>query len=82
MTSRRYGKYLRKLKSEELRINRAAVKAHSRRDGLWVIRNNDESLSAENLVLAYKQLMRVEDAWRTMKSSITICIAISYSHFM
>lgn len=72
MASRRYGKYLRKLKSGELRINRAAVKAHSRRDGLWVIRSNDETLSAEDLALAYKQLMRVEDAWRTMKSGLDL----------
>ena len=72
IASRRYGKYLRKLKSGELRINRAAVKAHAKRDGLWVIRSNDETLSAEDLALAYKQLMRVEEAWRTMKSGLDL----------
>jgi len=72
MASRRYGKYLRKLKNGELRINRAAIKAHAKRDGLWVIRSNDETLSAEDLALAYKQLMRVEEAWRTMKSGLDL----------
>ena len=72
IASRRYGKYLRKLKSGELRIDRAAVKAHAKRDGLWVIRSNDETLSAEDLALAYKQLMRVEEAWRTMKSGLDL----------
>lgn len=72
MASRRYGKYLRKLKSGELRINRAAVKAHAKRDGLWVIRSNDETLSSEDLALAYKQLMRVEEAWKTIKSGLDL----------
>jgi len=72
IASRRYGKYLRKLKSGELRIDRAAVKALAKRDGLWVIRTNDETLSAEDLALAYKQLMRVEEAWRTMKSGLDL----------
>ena len=72
IASRRYGKYLRKLRSGELRIDRAAVKAHAKRDGLWVIRSNDETLSAEDLALAYKQLMRVEEAWRTMKSGLDL----------
>ncbi len=29
-------------------------------------------LSAEDLALAYKQLMRVEEAWRTMKSGLML----------
>lgn len=61
--SRRYGKHLRKLKSGELRIDKSAIKRYAKRDGLWVIRSNDETLSAEDLALAYKQLMRVEEAW-------------------
>ena len=71
-SSRRYGKYLRKLKSGELRIDRAAIKKYAKRDGLWVIRSNDETLSAEDLALAYKQLMRVEEAWKTMKSGLML----------
>jgi len=43
-----------------------------RRDGMWVIHSNDDSLSPEDLALAYKQLIRVEEAWRTMKSTIKI----------
>jgi len=70
--SGRYGKYLRKLKNGELRIDRAAVKNHAKRDGLWVIRSNDDSLTSADLALAYKQLMRVEEAWRTMKSGLNL----------
>jgi transposase len=72
LSSRRYGRYLRALKDGRLRLNRAAIREAGKRDGLWVIRSNDESLSAEDLALAYKQLMRVEEAWKTMKSGLEI----------
>ena len=39
---------------------------------MWVIHSNDDDLSPEDLALAYKQLLRVEEAWRTMKSTIEI----------
>lgn len=72
MVSRRYGPYLRKLRSGMLRVDKGAIRGRARRDGLWVIRTNDEDLSAEDLALAYKQLMRVEEAWKTMKSGLRI----------
>jgi hypothetical protein len=31
---------------------------------------NDDSLTPEDLALGYKQLMRVEECWRTMKSGL------------
>jgi len=72
MSSRRYGPYLRRLKSGELRLSKRAIREKERRDGLWVIHTNDEELSAEDLALAYKQLVRVEETWKTMKSVIEI----------
>jgi len=72
LSSRRYGPYLRQLKSGELRINQGAIREREKRDGRWVIQSNDEELSAEDLALAYKQLMRAEDAWKTMKSMLEI----------
>ncbi|MFH1944837.1 MAG: hypothetical protein ABIJ35_02565 [Acidobacteriota bacterium] len=47
-----------------------AIREKVKRDGMWVIHSNDEELSAEDLALAYKQLVRVEDAWKTMKSAL------------
>jgi transposase len=72
MASRRYGPYLRKLKNGRLKVNKGAVRERERRDGLWVIRTNDEELSAEDLALAYKQLIRVEQTWKTMKSGLKV----------
>jgi IS4 transposase len=72
LSSGRFGPYLRTLKSGELRISLGAVRERAKKNGLWVIQSNDEELSAEDLALAYKQLMRVEQAWRTMKTTIRI----------
>jgi len=72
LSSRRYGPYLRCLKSGELRVSQSGIREREKRDGLWVIHTNDEELSAEDLALAYKQLVRVEESWKTMKSTIEI----------
>ncbi len=37
-----------------------------------MVTSNDDSLSPEDIALAYKQLLRVEDAWRTMKSGLRL----------
>jgi transposase len=71
-SSRRYGPYLRQLKTGGLRLNKKAIREKEKRDGLWVIHTNEEELSAEDLALAYKQLVRVEETWKTMKSTIEI----------
>lgn len=70
LASRRYGKYLRQLKSGALRLDRSRIKAEARLDGKWVIRTNDDTLTPEDLALGYKQLMRAEEAWRSMKSGL------------
>jgi hypothetical protein len=71
-TSRRYGKYLKMLDSGRLRIDKAAVGSAKKHDGRFVVHSNDDTLTAEDLALGYKQLMRVEQAWRTLKSGIKI----------
>lgn len=68
LSSRRYGKYLRLLKSGQPRIDRSAVKRAAKHDGKFVVHSNDDTLSAEDMALGYKQLMRVEQAWRDLKS--------------
>lgn len=70
--SRRHGRYLRQLKSGHLKIDKAAVRRAEKRDGRFVVHSNDDTLSPEDLALGYKQLMRVEQAWRTLKSSLKL----------
>jgi len=70
LASGRYGRYLRATPTGELRIDRAAVADAARYDGKWVVTSNDDTLSAEDLALGYKQLLRVEQCWRQLKSGI------------
>ena len=48
------------------------MKDAERYDGKWVITSNDDTLTAEDLALGYKQLLRVEACWRTLKSGLRI----------
>ncbi len=68
--SRRYGRYLRQTKGGLLRIDAAKRRAAEQLDGKFVVHSNDDSLSAADLALGYKQLQRVEEAWRTLKSGL------------
>ncbi len=70
LTKERYGRYLRQTPQGVLKIDRAAVAAEEKLDGKWVITSNDDTLTAEDLALGYKQLMRVEECWRVMKSGL------------
>ena len=70
--SGRYGRYLRLTKTGLLRIDRAKVKAAERLDGKFVVHSNDDTLQAEDMALGYKQLQRVEQAWRRLKSGLKL----------
>jgi hypothetical protein len=70
LNSARFGRYLRQTPTGLLRINRSAIKDAERYDGKWVITSNDDTLSAEDMALGYKQLMRVEACWRQLKSGL------------
>ena len=59
LASARYGRYLRH-GGGRLRIDRAAIQEAERYDGKWVVTSNDDTLTAEDLALGYKQLLRVE----------------------
>ena len=70
IASSRYGRYLRQTKSGGLRLDRSAIKEAERYDGKWVVTSNDDTLSVEDLALGYKQLLRVEQCWRQLKSGL------------
>ncbi len=70
--SRRYGRYLRLSKSGLLRIDAAKRRSEEQLDGKFVVQSNDDSLTPADLALGYKQLQRVEEAWRTLKSCLRL----------
>jgi transposase len=53
-------------------IDKAAIRAREHLDGKFVVHSNDDTLSAEDMALGYKQLQRVEEAWRTLKSGLRL----------
>ena len=68
-TSARYGRLLKET-PKGLAINRQAILELERFDGKFVVHSNDDSLTAEDMALGYKQQQRVEEAWRSMKSGL------------
>jgi len=69
-SSKRFGRYVRFTKTGKPTINRAAIREAERHAGKFVVHSNDDTLSAEDLALGYKQLMRVEQSWRMLKSGL------------
>ena len=70
LASSRFGRYLQRAKSGVLRIDYGVVREQAHYDGKWVVTSNDDTLTAEDLALGYKQLLRVEECWRAMKSGL------------
>lgn len=68
--SRRYGRYIKETGHGRLVLDRAAVARAERLDGKFVVHSNDDTLTAADMALGYKQLLRVEHAWRTLKSGL------------
>ena len=64
------GRYVKELKSGKLTIDRAKVKQAEKLDGKYLLSTSDRNLSAEDIASGYKQLLEVERAFRTLKSSL------------
>ncbi|WP_173297513.1 IS1634 family transposase [Thermanaeromonas sp. C210] len=67
-----YGRYLKTDKKGQPYVDMAKVKAEEKLDGKYLLRTSDDTLSAEDVALGYKQLLEVEDAFRTMKQSLEL----------
>ena len=63
-------RYLRRTPSGLLRIDRGAVTREAHLDGKWLLRTSDETLTADDLADAYKQLVHIERGWRDMKGAL------------
>ncbi len=72
LTSRRFGRYLKQLHTGRLKIDQQKIAAEEKRDGKYVLITNDETLTTEDVALGYKQLLRVEDCFRDLKSDIRL----------
>jgi transposase len=73
---RSMGRYVKELKSGKFKIDLAKVKQQEKLDGKYLLSTSDSHLSAKEIALGYKQLMEVERAFRTLKS--TLCLRPMY----
>ena len=67
LASRRFKRYLRVLKSGEVRIDRMAIRQAAKYDGKWVIETNDDTISLQDAACGYKGLMVIERCFRSLK---------------
>ncbi len=72
LAHRSMGRYLKELKSGKLKVDKAKVRQAEKLDGKYLLSTSDKSLSAEDIALGYKQLMEVERAFRTLKSTLSL----------
>jgi len=69
---RSMGRYVKELKSGMLRLDKAKIKQDEKLDGKYLLSTSDQHMSAENIALGYKQLLEVERAFRTLKSTLSL----------
>lgn len=69
MASKRYGRYLSTDRHGRPKLDAAKLKAAEKFDGKWVVITNDETLTAEDVALAYKAGAMIESCFRRMKQT-------------
>ena len=69
MASKRYGRYLSTDRHGRPKLDAAKVKAAGKFDGKFVVITNDDTLSAEDVALAYKAGAMIESCFRRMKQT-------------
>jgi hypothetical protein len=67
-----YARYLRTNKQGQPRIDRRKVREEAKLDGRYLIRTSDDTLSAEQVALGYKQLAEVESSFRSLKHELDL----------
>jgi transposase len=69
---RSMGRFLKEKADGGLKLLRAKIREEERLDGKFLLSSSCETLSAEDIALGYKQLLDVERAFRTLKSSLDL----------
>ena len=72
MTHDRYGRFVKIEGHGRVVIDQAKVEMEERLDGKFLIGTSDDTLSVEDVAFGYKQLLEVEQAFRTLKSTLEI----------
>jgi hypothetical protein len=67
-----FGRYLTMDEHGQPHIDQTKVKAEERLDGKYLIRTSDGTISAVDVALGSKQLYQVENAFRTLKTTLDL----------
>lgn len=67
-----YGRYIKQLADGRLKLDKSKINEDEKYDGKYLIKTSDDTLSAEDVALGYKQLVDVEDAFRTLKTELNL----------
>lgn len=67
-----YRRYLRTDKHGWPQTDPDKVRDEARLDGKYLLRTSDDTLAPEDVALGYKQLIEVEDAFRTLKHTLDL----------
>jgi hypothetical protein len=67
-----YGRYVKTDAKGQPVLNEAKIKQEAKLDGKYLLRTSDDTLSAEDVALGYKQLLEVEDAFRSLKQTLEL----------
>jgi Transposase DDE domain len=66
------GRWLRQTPGGRLVVDRAKVKVEARLDGKFLLSTSDPDLSAEDVALGYKNLLKAERAFRDLKTTLEL----------
>jgi hypothetical protein len=65
-------RYVRQTKTGRLLIDRDKIRSEERLDGKYLLTTSDPSLSAEDVALGYKQLLKAERSFRDLKGTLAL----------
>lgn len=71
LVSKQYAKYVI-IKADKPKLNQKQIKQEQLFDGKFVLTTNNRDLTAKEIVLAYKDLQKVEKAFRSLKTELEI----------
>jgi transposase len=66
------GRYLRQLKDGSIKIDKGKIREEAHLDGKYILSTSDDTLTPEDIALGYKQLLEVERAFRTLKTTLDL----------
>jgi transposase len=69
---RTFGRYVRQAKTGKLKLDKTKITTEAKLDGKYLISTSDDDLSAEDVVLGYKQLCEIERVNRDLKHTVDV----------